>query len=266
MSFASLISKEIDKKRKKAAGAKSSKKQKAEQKPKDSDIPNEQDPILASISDEKLKNAINQLDPNDPNNDENLSKENQLHKLDLLMKAENKEARYTDYLNAEKEVDPSIDLQDIGAIGEKKRRLEMQIRKFLKFMLSYWQENPEAPPQQYTLAMLEEVKKDIIKLLYKLRSGKLSESMVISLSTIVYYIQHKEFVKANEAYMKLSIGNTAWPIGIRDVGIHARSALSKITGEDKSTVANIMQGEATRKWIIAVKRVISYTETMKDKT
>lgn len=259
MNFSSLINKEIERKRKKAAPNNAKKQKvelKAEEKP--SLDPNvSPQAFLDLIPSEKLNSSLNNLDGI---TEKELSKEDQLQKLDRLVKAEKKKKEYEQYLQLENDVDPTINLEDIGHIQEKKKSLELQIRKFFKYMISVWEQNPESPPQQYTLALLEQVKKDMIKLLYKLRAGKLSDSIIISLSTIVYYIQHQDFVKANESYMKLSIGNTAWPIGIRDVGIHARSALSKITGEDKSTVANIMQSESMKRWIIAVKRIISYTE------
>lgn len=58
--------------------------------------------------------------------------------------------------------------------------------------------------------------------------------------------------------MKLSIGNVAWPIGVTSVGIHARSAHSKIQGGRNA--ANIMIDERTRLWITSIKRLITFEE------
>ena len=37
-----------------------------------------------------------------------------------------------------------------------------------------------------------------------------------------------EFVKANDAYILVAIGNAAWPIGVTSVGIHTRTAREKV--------------------------------------
>lgn len=63
---------------------------------------------------------------------------------------------------------------------------------------------------------------------------------------------------AIQSYMKLSIGNVAWPIGVTQIGIHERSAHSRIQGGSQR--ANVMIDEPTRLWITSVKRLISFQE------
>ena len=43
------------------------------------------------------------------------------------------------------------------------------------------------------------------------------------------YMQEREYLKANDSYLRLSIGNAPWPIGVTMVGIHERSAREKIS-------------------------------------
>lgn len=38
----------------------------------------------------------------------------------------------------------------------------------------------------------------------------------------------REYVKANDIYLKMSIGNATWPMGVTMVGIHERSGREKI--------------------------------------
>lgn len=264
MDFSNLLSKEIDRKRKQSK-SKAQKRQKTcpelepEPKPEIQQPEphhDEESQLLEAISAEKLQKSLG------PEHESGLSKTEQLRKLEILVKNERKNELYQKHLEAESVVDPTVQLKDIGNISdaESYKRLSLQVRKFVKQILRNWEAAPETVPGQYTVALLNETKRDVVKLLYKLRSQKLKPDMLVSLSTIAYYIQTSSFAKANESYMKLSIGNVAWPIGIRDVGIHARSALLKITGDDKSLLANIMQNEHTRKWIIAVKRLITYCE------
>ncbi|RKP31350.1 hypothetical protein METBISCDRAFT_6447, partial [Metschnikowia bicuspidata] len=166
-----------------------------------------------------------------------------------------KKKSYEEYLQKENTVDIFIESQDI--LDQCMPKLALQIRKFVKEMLYTWSDNID---EQYPSAVLLETKRDLVKLLYKLRSGKLDPDVVVSLATIVHYIQTEQLTMANEAYLKLSIGNVAWPIGVRDVGIHARAADAKIAGDDKLKLANIMKSESTRRWLVAVKRLINYSE------
>ncbi len=71
------------------------------------------------------------------------------------------------------------------------------------------------------------------------------------LAEIVYYMQTRSYQRANDAYLRLSIGNAAWPIGVTSVGIHERSAREKI-GDGK--IAHVLNDEVSRKYIQAVKR------------
>lgn len=170
-----------------------------------------------------------------------------------------KQEGYRTYLQREAEVPLRIQVADISEQNIPK--LQLQVRKFLKDILQQWtlnEQNAAGASGRAKNGLLMETKKDMVKLLYKLRSGKLLEETVISLSTIAHYVQAAELLQANQAYLKLSIGNVAWPIGVRDVGIHARAADAKIAGDDKLQLANIMKLDSTRRWLIAVKRILTY--------
>jgi len=38
------------------------------------------------------------------------------------------------------------------------------------------------------------------------------------LAEIVHYMQKRQYQKANDSYLRLSIGNAPWPIGVTMVG------------------------------------------------
>lgn len=174
--------------------------------------------------------------------------------LDLQLKHE----RYRFQLQKELQTDSAIDLLQIDRIYSQK--LAIQIRKYIKHLVNTWDLHLQQTSDHQQLQILSETKRDLVKLLYKLRSEKLNDNMLISLATICYYLQQKNYNKATESYLKLSIGNVAWPIGVKSVGIHSRSADLKITGEDKLLVANIMIDDKTRRWITAIKRLIAFCE------
>ncbi len=54
-------------------------------------------------------------------------------------------------------------------------------------------------------------------------------------------------------------GNNPWPIGVTSVGIHERSAREKIS-HVMNGAAHIMNDEATRKYLQAMKRVLTFVQ------
>lgn len=55
-------------------------------------------------------------------------------------------------------------------------------------------------------------------------------------------------------------GNNPWPIGVTSVGIHERSAREKIS--HVMNAAHIMNDEATRKFLQAIKRLLTFLQRM----
>lgn len=71
--------------------------------------------------------------------------------------------------------------------------------------------------------------------------------------------------RSNYTYMQkykvpwLHTGNNPWPIGVTSVGIHERSAREKIS-HVMNGGAHIMNDEATRKYLQAVKRLLTFVQ------
>lgn len=76
---------------------------------------------------------------------------------------------------------------------------------------------------------------------------------------IVKNIQKKEYVLANDEYLRLSIGNAPWPIGVTMVGIHERSARQRI---QTNQIAHVLNDEQTRKWIQSIKRLMTFCQSL----
>lgn len=143
---------------------------------------------------------------------------------------------------------------DPVTIGNPECRLElsMQCNLYIHKSLQDWSD------AEYQPHLLPETKRCLFPLLVRLRKSNLDLDLLTSLATVIYHLQKNQFQRATESYMKLSIGNVAWPIGVTSVGIHARSAQSRIQGD--SNVANIMIDDKTRLWITSVKRLITFKE------
>ena len=60
------------------------------------------------------------------------------------------------------------------------------------------------------------------------------------------HLLDRNYLRANDAYLEMAIGNAPWPIGVTMVGIHARTGREKIS--DKN-VAHVLNDEIQRKYI-----------------
>jgi pre-mRNA-splicing factor 18 len=60
--------------------------------------------------------------------------------------------------------------------------------------------------------------------------------------------------------MGVAIGNSPWPIGVTQVGLHERASREKISFKYASGSAHIMNDEATRKFIQALKRLMTFCQ------
>ncbi|KAI5288440.1 mRNA splicing protein prp18 [Ascosphaera aggregata] len=93
----------------------------------------------------------------------------------------------------------------------------------------------------------------------KFEREELEESILDSVVEIVRDAQERRYVDANDAYLRLSIGKAAWPIGVTMVGIHERSAREKLS-EGGNGQAHIMSDEVTRKFLQSIKRCLSFAQ------
>ncbi|CAJ1946308.1 unnamed protein product [Cylindrotheca closterium] len=139
------------------------------------------------------------------------------------------------------------------------------IYKFFKTLLKQWEQDltERSDIVARSLAGRNESRtlkqcKDYIRPLFKLcKSRKLGEGIQGHLMKIVQFAKEGEFVRANDAYIDVSIGRAAWPIGVTMVGIHARSGREKIGA---ANVAHVMNSELQRKYLTSVKRLLTYAQ------
>lgn len=99
---------------------------------------------------------------------------------------------------------------------------------------------------------------DYLKPLFrKLRSVSLSLDILSSLICILKHMRNREYVKASDKYLEMAIGKAPWPIGVTNPGIHARTGREKIS---TALVAHVLNDETQRKYIQAIKRLITYCQ------
>ncbi|KAH7825351.1 Pre-mRNA-splicing factor 18 [Monocercomonoides exilis] len=68
-------------------------------------------------------------------------------------------------------------------------------------------------------------------------------------------LEKKDFIRANDLYLRMAIGNAPWPMGVTMSSIHDRSGQKKIAAE---SIAHILNDEEQRKYIQSVKRIITF--------
>ncbi|RMZ92137.1 hypothetical protein DV736_g621, partial [Chaetothyriales sp. CBS 134916] len=145
--------------------------------------------------------------------------------------------------------------------------LYRQIGSYLTLLLSEWSTSlslrPTAVKESSTgraaYQSYMSVLRDLTPLYRKLEEQSLDPDLLTPLCEIISHIQKRQYVKANDAYLRLSIGKAAWPIGVTMVGIHERSAREKLHESDKQ--AHILSDEVTRKMLQSLKRCISFAQT-----
>uniref|UniRef100_A0A671Y5G3 Pre-mRNA-splicing factor 18 n=1 Tax=Sparus aurata TaxID=8175 RepID=A0A671Y5G3_SPAAU len=88
----------------------------------------------------------------------------------------------------------------------------------------------------------------------KLKKKNLPADIKESITDIIKFMLEREYVKANDAYLQMAIGNAPWPIGVTMVGIHARTGREKIFSKH---VAHVLNDETQRKYIQGLKRLMT---------
>ncbi|KAJ7104318.1 Prp18 domain-containing protein [Mycena belliarum] len=155
---------------------------------------------------------------------------------------------------------------DLGLIKSDPDKLYPIIYYALKRTLREWGEAMDARPEnvkrttQGKLAAATQVQSaDYLKPLFKsLRARSLPADVLGRMAEIVHYMQKRQYQRANDSYLRLSIGNAPWPIGVTMVGIHERSAREKISSDQ---VAHVLNDEVSRKYIQSLKRLLTFSQT-----
>lgn len=153
--------------------------------------------------------------------------------------------------------------EDFGK-GDLKHDSQVML-KFLKLILNIWGDELNKRPEVVKRSLKGKVASathvqtvNYIKPLFKkLKKQSISEDIFSCLVDIVRSLIERDYLKANEAYLEMAIGNAPWPIGVTMVGIHARTGREKISARN---VAHVLNDETQRKYIQALKRLMTQSQ------
>ncbi|CAL5228863.1 g12074 [Coccomyxa viridis] len=150
---------------------------------------------------------------------------------------------------------------------EEAMSVEERILKYMQKWCQAWEDDLEnrsiavkcsGPGNQATMQFKQTMQ--FFQPLFKLLKRKaVLPEMVAGLDMIVEDIKQRNYLHAYDIYMRLAIGTNPWPIGVTSVGIHERSSREKIS-HVMNGAAHIMNDEATRKYLSAVKRLLTFVQ------
>lgn len=145
------------------------------------------------------------------------------------------------------------------------KRTTTRVLLWLRSVLRAWEASLVSRAAEGTNAQLKaeraqfrQSKQYLKPLRRSLRDKSVDPGILTSLQKIAENCDLRKYREAKEAYMRLAIGNHAWPIGVTQVTFHDRPNRHNI-GEDN--VAHILDDETARKYIQMVKRLLSFCES-----
>ncbi|KIH93092.1 pre-mRNA-splicing factor 18 [Sporothrix brasiliensis 5110] len=155
---------------------------------------------------------------------------------------------------------------DIPRDKKGRQYLYRQLASYFNLVLREWQQalqeastknDGETDASRSARSIMEQSRASIKPLFRRLENGSIDDKIVPAIVEIVHAAQERRYVDANDAYLRLSIGKAAWPIGVIMVGIHERSAREKLHGGDKGSV---MTDDVTRKYVQSIKRCLTFAQ------
>ncbi|RNA23163.1 pre-mRNA-splicing factor 18 [Brachionus plicatilis] len=161
--------------------------------------------------------------------------------------------------------DDGIDFNEIVELSKKAREKNIDsqlVLKFIKFLVKQWGKNLNSRTLDEKLTVRGKIETALHSqtslylkpLCRKLKARVLPDDILDSLVKICLQLIERNYIKANEYFLEMAIGNAPWPIGATMVGIHARPGRERIASKH---VAHVLNDETQRKYIQAVKRLIS---------
>lgn len=94
-------------------------------------------------------------------------------------------------------------------------------------------------------------------LLINLKERKVTKTILDKLFQVMVFLIDRDYIRAHDSYIELSIGNAPFPMGLTMVGIHERSGRSRIY---TSQIAYILNDDITKKYLQSVKRVMTFIQ------
>ena len=154
------------------------------------------------------------------------------------------------------------------SIAERSMPVEDRVSKWVKRWMQEWRDDLEmrsekelnSPEGRQMQLRFRETEQYFRPLYSRLRSRSLDPQLLAGIKLMIDFMKERNYLQAYKIYMGVAIGNAPWPIGVTHVGLHERSAREKISFKYSTGSAHIMNDEATRKFIQALKRLMTFVQ------
>lgn len=149
--------------------------------------------------------------------------------------------------------------------NEHKKKDAHVIHTFLRYLLQLWGDRLNSRSEEEKTCMKGKIASATytqttayLRPLFKqLRNASIGSDILRHLVSIVRFLLQREYIKANDCYLQMAIGNAPWPIGVTMVGIHARTGREKIFAQN---IAHVLNDETQRKYIQGLKRLMTQAQ------
>eukprot|EP00124_Ichthyophonus_hoferi_P003802 Ihof_evm5s356 gene=Ihof_evmTU5s356 len=136
-------------------------------------------------------------------------------------------------------------MYDLAGKGDFKLDMMFCLR-YIQYLLMMWEQQLDDRPVEVVQSMAGKRESAIYTqtigyldpLITKLRNNDITEDIVVLLTEIIKLLIDRNYIQAADIYLRLAIGNAAWPIGVTMVGIHARTGREKIFSQHVAHVLN----------------------------
>jgi len=170
----------------------------------------------------------------------------------------------------EKPAEPELDEDDGEPVNSELMDRCDFIRSYLRKCMKAWEKDLADRPEEtkktaeikLEIAQHRQARRDLRPLQKRLRMYRLDGMMLDNIEPIVQWAEQREYRKAAEAYLDLSIGKAAWPVGIGcggsmlmedAIGLHDR--FNRM--DSVKDIAYKLNDEVARKYVQALKRLMS---------
>jgi len=147
------------------------------------------------------------------------------------------------------------------------------IRSWIRKTMKGWEKDLADRPEEekkfatckLEIAQHRQARRDVRPLIKRLRMYRLEELMLEKIHPIIVSADEKEYRAAAEAYLDLSIGKAAWPVGIGcggsmlmedAIGLHDR--FNRM--DSVKDISFLLNDETARKYVQALKRLMSMAQ------
>ncbi|CAH1784066.1 unnamed protein product [Owenia fusiformis] len=160
------------------------------------------------------------------------------------------------------EEDLKVWCQELGDDDDKGQEI---LLKYFKYILYLWgcelnrrQDAVKKSTKGKLASALQSQTLEYLRPLFvSLKTKSTDKDILHSLMLIVKEMLQRQYLKANDLYYEMAIGNAPWPVGVTMVGIHARTGREKIFSNN---VAHVLNDEVQRKYIQALKRLMTHAQ------